>query len=128
MLIFDDQLREFQDIKLHPIERSAPSGFYLDIIWTDKSDITLKATKQVYFKNDLSVCRDMDLYQSDCIFDQMSVYFPILNKMDDKSEIKKSISKSILEMAKSYNTENRITTKHLKFVYDDNTILINIRI
>lgn len=107
---------------------SEPSVYILDIIWTDELGITLKATSSILFQNVLSICRDEDLFQVDYIFDLMSHYFPVLNKMEDKSEIKKSISKSILEMAKAYNTENGITAKHLKFVYNDDTILIDIQI
>ncbi len=107
---------------------SEPSTFNLDIIWTDEFGITLKSTSSILFENVLSICRSEILFQVDYIFDLMSRYFPILNKIEDKSEIKKAISRTIIEMAKAYNTENRSIVEHLKFVYNDDTVYINIRI
>lgn len=106
------------------------SIFNLDIIWTDEFGITLKASTRILFQNVLSICRDENLFQVDYTFDLMAHYFPIFNKIkiDDKLEIKIAISKAIIEMAKCYNTENRSTIKHLKFVLGDDTVCINIRI
>lgn len=126
-MLFNQETGSFHDAEVY-IERPCPSGFYLDIAWTDKDGIKIKATKLIYFKNDVSICSSETLFQVDYTFNLMSIYFPILYKAENKSEIKKAISKTIIEMAKNYRTENRSMIEHLEFVYDDDRIYIDIRV
>lgn len=88
-------LTPMQNIEVYPISKCELAGFYLDIRWTDKLGITLKATKKLYFKDHWSEYNDTNIFQNSCIIEQMSDYFPILNKMVDKSNIKKAISKAV---------------------------------
>lgn len=111
--------------------KPSPSVFCIDIKWTARDDIDFVITKSIYFRNDVSICNDDILFQVDYNFDLMMTYCPIfIDKMDNTQiqEIKRAISKTIIEMAKCYNTENRSTIEHLKFVFGNDTVCINVRI